>query len=146
MIKFRCVRLNKCNLFNDVVCVTFPDTPFICACVVYKVVQIWPGRFVCKQVTVCPGHIWTTLYDITCSPCRPLNPLTHETTDLICHTYIRVLRFSPIRTIPPIIHTLHLRATLIKNDKRAKPGNLNIKKKVLPEICNAGQNSTFKAI
>ena len=34
---------------------------FIC-CVSYKVVQIWPGRFVCKQVTVCPGHIWTTLY------------------------------------------------------------------------------------
>ena len=28
----------------------------------YKVVQIWPGRFVCKHVTVCPGHIWTTLY------------------------------------------------------------------------------------
>ena len=28
----------------------------------YKVVQIWPGRSVCKQVTVCPGHIWTTLY------------------------------------------------------------------------------------
>jgi hypothetical protein len=27
----------------------------------YKVVQIWPGWFVCKQVTVCPGHIWTTL-------------------------------------------------------------------------------------
>ena len=25
-------------------------------------VQIWPGLFVCKQVTVCPGHIWTTLY------------------------------------------------------------------------------------
>jgi hypothetical protein len=22
----------------------------------------WPGLFVCKQVTVCPGHIWTTLY------------------------------------------------------------------------------------
>jgi hypothetical protein len=30
--------------------------------IMYKVVQIWPGRFVCKQVTVCPGHIWTTLY------------------------------------------------------------------------------------
>jgi hypothetical protein len=30
----------------------------------YKVVQIWPGLFVCKQVTVCPGHIWTTLYII----------------------------------------------------------------------------------
>jgi hypothetical protein len=28
----------------------------------YKVVQIWPGPIVCKQVTVCPGHIWTTLY------------------------------------------------------------------------------------
>jgi hypothetical protein len=28
----------------------------------YKVVQIWPGLFVCKQVTVCPGHIWTILY------------------------------------------------------------------------------------
>jgi hypothetical protein len=29
---------------------------------IYKVVQIWPGLFVCKQVTVCPGPIWTTLY------------------------------------------------------------------------------------
>jgi hypothetical protein len=29
---------------------------------IYKVVQIWPGLIVCKQVTVCPGHIWTTLY------------------------------------------------------------------------------------
>jgi hypothetical protein len=29
---------------------------------IYNVVQIWLGRFVCKQVTVCPGHIWTTLY------------------------------------------------------------------------------------
>ena len=27
-----------------------------------NVVQIWPGLTVCKQVTVCPGHIWTTLY------------------------------------------------------------------------------------
>jgi hypothetical protein len=24
--------------------------------------KIWPELFVCKQVTVCPGHIWTTLY------------------------------------------------------------------------------------
>jgi hypothetical protein len=31
----------------------------------YKVVQIWPGLIVCKQVTVCPGHIWTTLYICT---------------------------------------------------------------------------------
>jgi hypothetical protein len=29
---------------------------------IYKVVQIWPGLFMCKQVTVCPGYIWTTLY------------------------------------------------------------------------------------
>jgi hypothetical protein len=36
-------------------CPTFPISE-------YKVVQIWSGRFVCKQVTVCPGHIWTTLY------------------------------------------------------------------------------------
>jgi hypothetical protein len=27
----------------------------------YKVVQIWPGLFLCKQLTLCPGHIWTTL-------------------------------------------------------------------------------------
>jgi hypothetical protein len=33
---------------------------FLSVC--YKVVQIWPEQFVCKQVTVCPGHIWTTLY------------------------------------------------------------------------------------
>jgi hypothetical protein len=26
------------------------------------VVQIWPGLIVCTQVTVCPGHTWTTLY------------------------------------------------------------------------------------
>jgi hypothetical protein len=32
-----------------------------CFCI-YKVVQMWPGLFVCKQVTVCPDHIWTTLY------------------------------------------------------------------------------------
>jgi hypothetical protein len=41
-------------------------TPTQCFCLThthwYKVVQIWPGLFVCKQVTVCPGHIWTTLY------------------------------------------------------------------------------------
>jgi hypothetical protein len=30
--------------------------------ILYKVVNIWPGLFVCIQVTVCPGHIWTTLY------------------------------------------------------------------------------------
>jgi hypothetical protein len=28
----------------------------------YTVVQIWPGIFVHKQDTFCPGNIWTTLY------------------------------------------------------------------------------------
>jgi len=28
----------------------------------YKVVQIWPGLFVCKSGDISPGHIWTTLY------------------------------------------------------------------------------------
>jgi hypothetical protein len=37
--------------------------PFPVHVFIYKVVQIWPGLFVCKQVTVCPGHIWTTLYN-----------------------------------------------------------------------------------
>jgi len=30
----------------------------------YKVVQIWPGLFVCKSGDISPGHIWTTLYNI----------------------------------------------------------------------------------
>jgi len=33
----------------------------ICVCI-YKVVQIWPGLFVCKSGDISPGHIWTTLY------------------------------------------------------------------------------------
>jgi hypothetical protein len=37
----------------------------------YKVVQIWPGLIVCKQVTVCPGHIWTTLYIFAWRSGRP---------------------------------------------------------------------------
>ena len=28
----------------------------------YKVIQIWPGPFVCKSGDISPGHIWTTLY------------------------------------------------------------------------------------
>jgi hypothetical protein len=32
----------------------------------YKVVQIWPGLFVCKLVKVCPGHTGTTLYLAIC--------------------------------------------------------------------------------
>ena len=37
---------------------------------VYNVVQIWPGLIVCKQVTVYPGNIWTTLYISTNSLSR----------------------------------------------------------------------------
>jgi hypothetical protein len=51
-----CVRCNSAwNVSDYQVSLNFP----LC---IYKVVQIWPGRFVCKQVTVCPGYIWTTLY------------------------------------------------------------------------------------
>ena len=32
----------------------------------HKVVQLRPGLIVCKQVTVCPGHILTTLYIYIC--------------------------------------------------------------------------------
>ena len=51
--------------------------------VLYKVVQIWPGLFVCKQVTVCPGHIWTTLYN------HFLSQLRSPT----CHAHITILPF-----------------------------------------------------
>jgi hypothetical protein len=44
------------------ICRRTPQSPCLFSCHKYKVVQIWPGLFVCKQVTVCPGHIWTTLY------------------------------------------------------------------------------------
>jgi hypothetical protein len=45
---------------------------------VYKVVQIWPGLFVCKQVTVCPGHIWTTLY------ISEMTPMSHSSSSEYC--------------------------------------------------------------
>jgi hypothetical protein len=32
----------------------------------YKVVQIWPGQTVTCLHTSSPGHIWTTLYIVTC--------------------------------------------------------------------------------
>jgi hypothetical protein len=41
---------------------SFSIWPWSARYVKYKVVQICPGLVVCKQVTVCPGHIWTTLY------------------------------------------------------------------------------------
>ena len=54
-------------LHHILLCVTpwrWPRGAETCRSVcIYKVVQIWPGLFVCKQVTVCPGHIWTTLYN-----------------------------------------------------------------------------------
>jgi hypothetical protein len=31
-------------------------------CILYKVVQIWPGQTVTSLQTNSPGHIWTTLY------------------------------------------------------------------------------------
>jgi hypothetical protein len=53
------------------------------------VVQIWPGLFVCKEVTACPGHIWTTLYIL-----RPNTDLLRKiqrnwpTIALVYNTYI----------------------------------------------------------
>jgi hypothetical protein len=44
----------------------------------YKVVQIWPGLFVCKQVTVCHGHIWTTLYLINLGRCHEVTISRHK--------------------------------------------------------------------
>ena len=35
---------------------------FLIRVILYKVVQIWPGLFVCKQAGYSPGHILTTLY------------------------------------------------------------------------------------
>jgi hypothetical protein len=35
------------------------------SCRRYKMVQIWQGLIVCRQVTVCPGHIWTILYNFS---------------------------------------------------------------------------------
>jgi hypothetical protein len=43
--------------------------------IMYKVVQIWPGLFVCKQVTVCPGHIWNTLYNLYYTNYTKFTPL-----------------------------------------------------------------------
>jgi hypothetical protein len=52
--------LTICMFWNHYTCIF---TKLIKLLPMYKVVKIWPGRFVCKQVIVCPGHIWTTLYD-----------------------------------------------------------------------------------
>jgi hypothetical protein len=48
----------KSALLNNVYCCCNSARPAI----TYKVVQMWPGLIVCILVTVCPGHIWTTLY------------------------------------------------------------------------------------
>jgi hypothetical protein len=58
-------KLHKLSLYScfNITPINFPLSSSVDQYVsLYKVVQIWPGRFVCKQVTVCPGHIWTTLY------------------------------------------------------------------------------------
>jgi hypothetical protein len=51
---------------------------WINAIVMYKAVQIWPGLTVCKQVTVCPGHIWTTSYFKTLSHLQEKTRMTHK--------------------------------------------------------------------
>jgi hypothetical protein len=50
------------------ICSTRWNFEFFCTTVRFHVhrinvdIQIWLGLIVCKLVTVCPGHIWTTLY------------------------------------------------------------------------------------
>jgi hypothetical protein len=77
--------------------------PRCCYCS-YKVVQIWPGQFVCKQVTVRPGHIWTTLY-YTISGCHKwlsatfLSMLSHLEKNTVLFKFIYSLKttvFKPI--------------------------------------------------
>ena len=68
----------------------------------YKVVQIWPGLFVCKQVTVCPGHIWTTLYIyIKCHCEKPLYCFpprkTHFPSQKMCSKNHPVIRSEKIK-------------------------------------------------
>ena len=47
----------------------------------YKVVQIWPGLFVCKSGDISPGHIWTTLYiTVPSSPWMPLKMYSYQQT------------------------------------------------------------------
>jgi hypothetical protein len=61
LMKCRKRSTNCCRWCNGSVCCKIYHIA-VCYWSKYKVVQIWPGQFVCKQVTVCPGHIWTTLY------------------------------------------------------------------------------------
>ena len=54
----------------------------------YKVVQIWPGLFLCKQVTACPGHIWTTLYLISsCSLLRNMDSILTRSLQFLLQTH-----------------------------------------------------------
>jgi hypothetical protein len=72
----------------------------------YNVVQIWPGLIVCKQVTVCPGHIFEP-------PCT--FPAIHGTQKFItAFTTNRHLSLSSarsIQSIPP--HCTYRRSILI---------------------------------
>ena len=58
---------------------------------IYKVVQIWPGLFVCKQAGYSPGHIWTTLYIIPFWEFYFLPFSVHAQTNIICLTLLSLL-------------------------------------------------------
>ena len=68
----------------------------------YKLVQIWPGLFVCKQAGYSPGHIWTTLY-IPIPVLRRL--LYHSLTELQYWALIILIRTR--RTFIRGVETLH---------------------------------------
>jgi hypothetical protein len=79
--------------------------------VIYKVVQIWPGWFLCKQVTVCPGHISTTLYT-NVAEVRKKQPVAHRSQIVDpCTSAITLFR----QTIRQLIHQCNLQHTTWQN-------------------------------
>ena len=49
-------------LYIYIVCIVGTQSEL---CIIYKVVQIWPGLFTLVYKQISPGHIWTTLYMLT---------------------------------------------------------------------------------
>jgi hypothetical protein len=85
----------------------------------YKVVQIWPGLIVCKQVTVCPGHIWTTLYMFYCKRTCWFS-ITHHcftrlVTSTVC-TYVVAKQILALRIIMNTFLVAHYQSLNISNE------------------------------
>ena len=90
----------------------------------YKVVQIWPGLFVCKQAGYSPGHIWTTLYFRTKAHDFYTNTGTKISFDEVyrdnCHTHFlqKAWLRGILTTLPHRIHIqwrFPLKMRIVKN-------------------------------